>query len=253
MPHRAALEQLTRDLAHVIETMNCGFVARDLTGDMVFVNETLLRWLGYTREELVGRPAEDLAPSELREVLREETKAAQQGDLRVRLAVLQRKDSSTFPALVIPQQFFDENEQLDGTFSLFVDLGAIQTAKPVAYRQGDELRQSIDRIAMELHVLSLTANLPVPTPVLLSQPGFHELSPREHEVLVHLVAGDRVPSIAKHLHISPHTVRNHLKSMYRKLGVSTQSDLIQKVRDLAKTPSGSPAGSRGGVRQKSPA
>lgn len=250
MPHRAALEQLTRDLAHVIETMNCGFVARDLSGDVVFVNETLLRWLGYTREEVVGRPAEDLAPPELREVLREENKATQQGDLRVRLAVLRRKDSSTFPALVIPQQFFDEKDRLDGTFSLFVDLGAVQTAKPVAYRQGDELRRSIDRIAMELHVLSLTADLPIPTPVLLSHPDLRELSPREHEVLLHLVAGDRVPAIAKHLHISPHTVRNHLKSMYRKLGVSTQSDLIQRVRDLAEAAPGAPAARHAGVPQK---
>ena len=56
---------------------------------------------------------------------------------------------------------------------------------------------------------------------------------REKEVLTRLVDGDRVPAISKRLHISPHTVRNHLKAIYRKLDVGTQSDLIERVRALA--------------------
>ena len=42
-----------------------------------------------------------------------------------------------------------------------------------------------------------------------------------------------VPAIAEQLGISPHTVRNHLKSIYRKLEVQTQSDLIRFVRGLS--------------------
>jgi DNA-binding CsgD family transcriptional regulator len=37
------------------------------------------------------------------------------------------------------------------------------------------------------------------------------------------VGGRRVPAIAKTLHISQHTVRNHLKSMFRQLAVGKQS------------------------------
>jgi PAS domain S-box-containing protein len=251
LPHRSSIEHLTGNLARVIETMNCGLIVRDPAGDISFVNETLVRWLGYTRAELLGRPAEDFAPPDLRDVLREETKATQEGDLRVRLGVLQRKDMTTFPALMVPQRFFDELGRLDGTFAVLVDLGAVQTAKPVRYQGGDLLRESIDRIAVELHVLSLTANLPLPAPVLLAHPDLRDLSPREHEVLMHLVAGDRVPAIASELHISPHTVRNHLKSMYRKLSVSTQSELIQKVRRLTApgASTGAPQGGTGTSRK----
>ena len=38
--------------------------------------------------------------------------------------------------------------------------------------------------------------------------------------------------MAVQLGISPHTVRNHLKSMYRKVGAKDQSDLIERVRAL---------------------
>lgn len=50
---------------------------------------------------------------------------------------------------------------------------------------------------------------------------------------MHLVAGERVPTIAGKLFISPHTVRNHLKSIYSKLQVHSQSELIVLVRSLA--------------------
>ena len=86
---------------------------------------------------------------------------------------------------------------------------------------------------MELQSLSMAANLPVGVPLPLEHPDLKELSPREIEVLTLLMTGDRVAGIATQLHISPHTVRNHLKSMYRKVEVKTQSELIQRVRSLS--------------------
>ena len=61
-----------------------------------------------------------------------------------------------------------------------------------------------------------------------------ELSEREREVLAHLMDGSRVPTIAKQLFISPNTVRNHLKAIYRKVGVSSQNSLIEMVKGLAR-------------------
>ena len=63
-------------------------------------------------------------------------------------------------------------------------------------------------------------------------PNLASLTDRKREVLVHLVAGQRVPAIAAGLHSSQHTVRNHLKSIYRQLSVGNQSELIEHVRNL---------------------
>ena len=48
----------------------------------------------------------------------------------------------------------------------------------------------------------------------------------------HLIKGARVPAIAKQLFISQNTVRNHLKAIYRKVDVSSQVELIERVRSL---------------------
>jgi len=56
------------------------------------------------------------------------------------------------------------------------------------------------------------------------------LSTREQGVLELLLAGHRISGIATRLHISPHTVRNHLKALFHKLDVHSQSQLIGKCR-----------------------
>jgi DNA-binding CsgD family transcriptional regulator len=57
------------------------------------------------------------------------------------------------------------------------------------------------------------------------------LSSRELDIVGRLLAGDRVPAIAKSLFLSQSTVRNHLSAVFRKFGVSSQQELIDLVRD----------------------
>lgn len=233
--HVAPLHELReayREILSATDRMNCGFLARSRDGRVIYANGRLLSWLGYAPEEVEDKPVAQLFPSEFADELREEMSAIEAGDLRVRLAAVQRKDSTTFPVLIVPQRYHDESHHLAGGFFILVELGAVQTAKQTGYRPGSELRAALDHIALELQSLALSAGTTPAAPVRLSHPELGELSPREREVLVHLVGGARVPSIAEQLHISPHTVRNHLKSIYRKCGVRNQSELIQHVRSL---------------------
>lgn len=52
------------------------------------------------------------------------------------------------------------------------------------------------------------------------------LSPREAEIAEALAQGSRVTRIAAALTVSPHTVRNHLRSIFRKLEINSQQELI---------------------------
>ena len=55
------------------------------------------------------------------------------------------------------------------------------------------------------------------------------LSPREAEVLVYLARGFTPAYIAKSLVLSVSTVRTHVKSIYKKLGVNGREELLAKV------------------------
>ena len=56
------------------------------------------------------------------------------------------------------------------------------------------------------------------------------LSTREREVVDLLANGARVVTIAQQLQLSPHTVRNHLKSVFRKLNLHGQHELFEYWR-----------------------
>jgi DNA-binding CsgD family transcriptional regulator len=56
-----------------------------------------------------------------------------------------------------------------------------------------------------------------------------DLTAREREILELLVTGLRVPSIASQLFISQSTVRNHLSSGFKKLGVTSQAEFLGLV------------------------
>lgn len=57
------------------------------------------------------------------------------------------------------------------------------------------------------------------------------LSERELEIAKALARGHRVSQIARMYKISPHTVRNHFKSIFRKLQVHSQVELLARLRD----------------------
>jgi DNA-binding CsgD family transcriptional regulator len=63
-------------------------------------------------------------------------------------------------------------------------------------------------------------------PALTRLPPGSELSARQTEIVARLVAGERVPDIARSMFLSPSTVRNHLAAIYRKFAVHSQAELL---------------------------
>lgn len=57
-----------------------------------------------------------------------------------------------------------------------------------------------------------------------------QLSPREVEVLTQLSQGLSYSDIAKNLHLSPKTIRNHIERIYKKLNVHSKLEAVQKGR-----------------------
>ncbi|HTW13180.1 MAG TPA: response regulator transcription factor [Solirubrobacteraceae bacterium] len=62
--------------------------------------------------------------------------------------------------------------------------------------------------------------------------GVLGLSEREREVLGLMAAGSTNPEIAAVLHLSPHTIKEHTSSLYRKLEVRNRTEAVQKAQRL---------------------
>ena len=64
-----------------------------------------------------------------------------------------------------------------------------------------------------------------------------ELSPRQLEIVHRLLRGERVRTVAVGLHLSQSTVRSHLSGLFQKFGVSSQEELIRRLRTSLDDPS----------------
>lgn len=67
-------------------------------------------------------------------------------------------------------------------------------------------------------------------PATSEVPELSELTSRQWEILSRLLRGERVATIAAALYVSRSTVRNHLGAIYRKFGVHSQLELLDRLR-----------------------
>jgi DNA-binding CsgD family transcriptional regulator len=90
---------------------------------------------------------------------------------------------------------------------------------------------TIQRVGRGLHALALADALSFLHEANI--PGVEKLTTRELDITARLISGDRVPAIASDIYLSQSTVRNHLSRVFRKLGVSSQQELIEMARETA--------------------
>jgi PAS domain S-box-containing protein len=220
-------------IREVLDTLNAGVVVRTLDGKILFANDRMLHWVGYTPQELDGQGLGILVPEELKEQLDHEVDEINSGDERLRITIMRRKDGRTLPVVFCPK-ILRNNDEILAVVSVVMDLGEMQTARRMDGRPVSGLAAGLERIAGELQTLSLFAGTAGVGEVPANHPDIALLSPREREILSELVGGQRVPAIATKLFISQHTVRNHLKSIYRKLEVPNQAALIDRIRSIGR-------------------
>ena len=125
-------------------------------------------------------------------------------------------------------------EQLEATFRLAIEQ---RRGRQRGVTSRDDARArllegALHRIAQELSRVDLPGTPDaVPTPLV-------GLRPREHEVVRLLLQHLRVPAIARRLGISQQTVRNHLKSVFRRTGVRSQQELLDRIALAAASTAG---------------
>jgi DNA-binding NarL/FixJ family response regulator len=115
-------------------------------------------------------------------------------------------------------------EQLEATFRLAMEQHSARRApRPAEDARVRLLEGALHRIAQEL------ARLDVSKGQDSSAVPLYGLRPREQEVVRLLLQHLRVPAIARRLGISQQTVRNHLKSVFRRTGVRSQQELLDRI------------------------
>lgn len=126
-------------------------------------------------------------------------------------------------------------EQLEATFRLAMEQRHTRARGSMRHNDARQrlLEGALHRIAQELARVDLPGQTSGNT-----APPLVGLRPREQEVVRLLLQHLRVPAIARRLGISQQTVRNHLKSVFRRTGVRSQQELLDRIALAAASHSG---------------
>jgi DNA-binding CsgD family transcriptional regulator/PAS domain-containing protein len=200
----------------------------DVDGDwrVAHVSPDIAAVLGHSAVEVIGTPLlAAVHPADLPDLLAAIGKAAHQSAGQWVQARLRVKGGTWRRCVVMVAPLAPGPGR---TFAFAVGAAATAVDREPAARVA-ELERRLWTISRELHAGGVlraddhpdsTSNLP----------GVEKLSPREWEILTQVRSGRRATAIAKALVLSPSTVRNHLTSVYRKLGVRSQSELVELLR-----------------------
>ncbi len=103
------IAQRTAELQRLYDSAPTGYHSLDANARIVMVNRTELNWLGYTRDEVIGRPAQDfIAPASLESFAADFREYKERGVLHDYEIELRRKDGSVFPVLITSDTLYDE-------------------------------------------------------------------------------------------------------------------------------------------------
>jgi DNA-binding CsgD family transcriptional regulator len=216
------------------------FLAHDFLGRRVYANEVYDRLVGRPASSMVGwgpfpdwaggtanlvsvgmRRARDPAPAGASPpealVAKLSHPSGQYVEVTMQFDVVGRGDAAIGLALVRPLHRVPWMERRSGA-----DISQLQALEDV-----------VRSIAMELSRVGVSPVIDAEVPDGASRiTELTALSPSEWRILQEILLGRRVPGIAAYLHLSQHTVRNHLKAIFRKLGVHSQSELVERYRAI---------------------
>jgi DNA-binding CsgD family transcriptional regulator len=191
------------------------------------ISQDVTPMLGLTPEQCTGRPVLGVVhPSDAPAFLAA-VEHARRGERAMRLALRLSAGSYDWTQVTVVLATISPGDPPPLAFALIRDDDAAEPSGDS--RREAQLEAHMLRIAEELRTAGLIPRLEQ-LPALSDTPELGKLTSREWAVLTRLLDGQRIPAIAADLYVSQSTVRNHLSSIYAKLGVHSQVDLIRLIR-----------------------
>lgn len=194
----------------------------------VDANDAFVQVTGYGTDEVIGRTADDLqlwADTERR--LRFEADLAAAGSVRGFEAKFHAKDGGEIDCLLSA-----ETVTINGERCILAAFQDITERK----RSERELVAAIEAAMADTAwfsqgVMEKLASLRQKSGPVSSSVKLDDLTKREREIVALICSGAGDAEISRQLNLSPHTVRNHVASLYRKLGVNRRSAVVIWARE----------------------
>lgn len=148
-------EELQKSAAEIRDLYNqapCGYHSIDSNGTFVAMNDTELRWFGYSREEILGKKhfTDLISDTERDQFETHFPRFKQEGWIENLEFTMVRKDGSTFPGMVHASAIRDADGKYLSSRSIVLDISERKAAQEEIRRLNADLEQRIEERTAEL-------------------------------------------------------------------------------------------------------
>ena len=146
------LRQTLQEAQTLYNQAPCGYHSVNADGTYVLINQTELDWLGYTRDEVVGKMRfRDFVQSAYLSAVKDRLQSLMRGEkLESAELGMRRRDGSTFVALLSSTAVVDAGGRFVRTNNTLVDITARKAAEEAFQAQGRFLQTITNSIPVQL-------------------------------------------------------------------------------------------------------
>jgi len=192
------------------------------------VNDAFVRLTGLVKEQVIGRSGAEL-------------RIWHDGELQKRVQGM-LKETGQFPASDVRLRTADGSPVDCSLTATAITVGEAPYVLLVLQditerkRSEEELIEAIEAVMTDASwfgrsVVEKLASFKQTTGNVMAPGGLDLLSDRERDVLGLICQGQNDKAMSEALHLSPHTIRNHVSSLYRKIGVGSRSEAVVWARE----------------------
>jgi PAS domain S-box-containing protein len=147
----AEVRLLANELHELYDNSLCGYHSLDATGLIVQINDTELGWLGYKRDEVIGRMRlTDIVPPQYYDFFGQHFALLKEHGRRRDLAYeMRRKDGTTFPVLVNVTAVKDADGRFVRSHATVLDMSARKKVEENELRESELRSTAILRAALD--------------------------------------------------------------------------------------------------------
>jgi PAS domain S-box-containing protein len=147
-----SLQEAFDEINDLYNNAPCGYHSLDKNGEFLKINDTELKWLGYTREEVINK-------LNIKDILTRESRDQfninfpfflQRGYVNDLEFVLARKDGSTFPVIISATAVKDKNGNFTMSRSTLFDVTELRKAKEELQVARYELEIRVEQRTLQL-------------------------------------------------------------------------------------------------------
>jgi PAS domain S-box-containing protein len=190
------VKERTAQVQDLYDNAPSGYHSVDADGNVAAINQTELNWLGYTREELFGKPFTTvLAPSSIDIFTKNFPKLKRDGRLNDLEIELMCKDGTTFPALLNAVAVYSEDGHYQTSRSNLTDITERKRAEDALRNVNKELEHALrvkdEFLANMSHELRTPLNGILGFSEILLNSDFGKLSERQHKYVTSIEASGK--------------------------------------------------------------